>query len=74
MLSKVDVVRQLYEQTNKKIPMKDLDTLVDKVFDIISDSLTKGEDVQIAGFGTFALSDQMKKPVVKIKKVVNKKK
>ena len=34
MLTKVDIVRQLYEQTNKKIPMKELDVLVDKTFEI----------------------------------------
>lgn len=74
MLSKVDVVHQLYEQSEKKIPMKELDILVERIFDIISDALLKGEEIQIAGFGTFALSKQMQKPVVKIKKVVNPKK
>jgi len=74
MLSKVDIVRQLYEQSDKKIPMKELDILVDKTFNIISDSLSKGEKIQISGFGTFGLTEQMTKPIVKIKKVVNDKK
>lgn len=74
MISKVDIVHQLYEKTNKKIPMKELDNLVEQIFDIISDALVKGEEVQIAGFGTFALTKQMQKPVVKIKKVMNPRK
>jgi nucleoid DNA-binding protein len=74
MLSKVDIVRQLFEQSDKKIPMKDLDVLVDKTFSIISDSLSKGEKIQISGFGTFGLTELMTKPLVKIKKVVNDKK
>ena len=74
MLSKVDIVRQLFEQSDKKIPMKDLDVLVDKTFSIISDSLSKGEKIQISGFGTFGLTELMTKPLVKLKKVVNDKK
>lgn len=54
--------------------MKDLDVIVDKVFDMISDALIQGKEIQISGFGTFSLSEQMKKPVVKVKKVVNNQK
>jgi len=74
MLSKVDLVRLIYQQGDKKIPMKDLDVIVDKVFDMISDALIQGKEIQISGFGTFSLSEQMKKPVVKVKKVVNNQK
>jgi len=71
MLTKVDIVRQLYEQTNKKIPMKELDVLVDKTFEIISDNIKDGKVVQISGFGVFSLPEQVRKPVVRIKKQVN---
>lgn len=54
--------------------MKDLDVIVDKVFDMISDALIQGKEIQISGFGAFSLSEQMKKPVVKVKKVVNNQK
>ena len=74
MLSKVDLVRLIYQQGDKKRPMKDLDVIVDKVFDMISDALIQGKEIQISGFGAFSLSEQMKKPVVKVKKVVNNQK
>lgn len=74
MITKVDIVHMIYSEGDKKIPMKDLDVIVDKVFDVISDELGKGEEVHISGFGSFGLSTTMTKPVVKIKKLVNPKK
>ena len=74
MITKVDIVRNLYESSDKKIPMKDLDVIVEKLFESMTDSLAKGEQIHISGFGTFSLTEQIKKPVVKIKKVVNTKK
>ena len=73
-MNKTDIVRKVYENSDKKIPMKDLDVIVDKVFDMISDALIQGKEIQISGFGAFSLSEQMKKPVVKVKKVVNNQK
>ena len=74
MITKVDIVRNLYESSDKKIPMKDLDVIVEKLFESITDSLSKGEEIHISGFGTFSLTEQIRKPVVKVKKVINTKK
>lgn len=68
-MNKVDIVRQIYEKSNKKIPMKDLDIIVEQIFVTITDTLSKGEEVHIADFGSFALPDELIKPVVRIKKV-----
>lgn len=68
-MNKVDIVRQLYEKSNKKISMKDLDKIVEQIFAIITDELNKGEEVHIADFGSFALPEELIKPVVRIKKV-----
>ena len=68
-MNKVDIVRQIYEKSNKKIPMKDLDVIVEQIFVSITDALSKGEEIHIADFGSFALPDELIKPVVRIKKV-----
>lgn len=73
-MNKTDIVRQIYEKSDKKIPMKDLDLIVSKVFDIISDGIKNGKEVQISDFGSFSLPSQVTKPLIKIRKVVNSKK
>lgn len=73
-MNKTDIVRQIYENSDKKIPMKDLDLIVSKVFDLISDEIKNGQEVQISGFGSFSLPSKVTKPLIKIRKVVNSKK
>ena len=71
MKTKVDIVRSLYESYDKKIPMKELDVIVGNLFNYLTKSLSEGEEIYIDGFGTFSLTENIRKPVVKIKKVVN---
>ena len=73
-MNKTDIVRKIYESSDKKIPMKDLDLIVEKTFDLISEAIQKGEEVQISGFGSFSLPEKVTKPLIKIRKVVNPKK
>jgi DNA-binding protein HU-beta len=73
-MNKTDIVRKVYESSDKKIPMKDLDQIVEKTFDLISEAIQKGEEVQISGFGSFSLPEKVTKPLIKIRKVVNTKK
>lgn len=73
-MNKTDIVRQIYEKSDKKIPMKDLDQIVSKVFDLITEGIKEGKEVQISGFGSFSLPTQVTKPLIKIRKVVNTKK
>ena len=73
-MNKTDIVRKVYESSDKKIPMKDLDLIVGKTFDLISEVIQQGEEVQISGFGSFSLPEKVTKPLIKIRKVVNPKK
>jgi nucleoid DNA-binding protein len=73
MLSKVDLVRMMHEKY-PKISMKEMDTMIDNIFEIITKKLSENELIQIDGFGTFGTTEKMIRPVVKIKKVVNEKK
>lgn len=70
MLSKVDLVRMLHEKY-PKITMKELDKMIDDIFQIITDKLSENKVIQIDGFGTFGTTEKMIRPVVKIKKVTN---
>jgi len=73
-MNKTDIVRKVYENSDKKIPMKDLDLIVEKTFDLISEAIQQGKEVQISGFGSFSLPEKVTKPLIKIRKVVNPKK
>ena len=73
-MNKTDIVRKLYEGSDKKIPMKELDLIVEKIFDLMSESIQQGKEVQISGFGSFSLPEKVTKPLIKIRKVVNPKK
>ena len=73
-MNKTDIVRKVYESSDKKIPMKDLDLIVEKTFDLISEAIQQGKEVQISGFGSFSLPERVTKPLIKIRKVVNPKK
>ena len=69
MKTKVDIVHNLYESLEKKYPMIELDKIVDNLFKSITDSLTKGDEVHIDGFGTLAITENIRKSVTKVKKV-----
>ena len=73
-MNKTDIVRKVYESSDKKIPMKELDLIVEKTFDLISEAIQQGKEVQISGFGSFSLPEKVTKPLIKIRKVVNPKK
>lgn len=73
-MNKTDIVRKVYENSDKKIPMKDLDLIVEKTFDLISEAIQQGKEVQISGFGSFSLPEKVIKPLIRIRKVVNPKK
>ena len=49
-MNKTDIVRKVYESSDKKIPMKDLDLIVEKTFDLISEAIKQGKEVQISGY------------------------
>lgn len=55
-MNKTDLVNCVVEQTG--LMKKDCEKLVTAFTDSISDTLAKGEKVQIAGFGTFEVRER----------------
>ncbi len=55
-MNKTDLVNCVVEQTG--MMKKDCEKLVTAFIDSISDTLAKGEKVQIAGFGTFEVRER----------------
>lgn len=63
-MNKSDIVRQVYEKLDKKTSMKELDSIIDALLDVMSDSLKRGEEVQLSDFGTFSIARNAIKPVM----------
>ena len=69
-----DIARIIYEQSDKKISLKDVNLILDKQSDVIKDALSKNESVEISGLGTITLSNKIVKPLIQLRKRVNLKK
>jgi len=62
-MDKTELIRELYTRLDKKVPMKTLDSVLDCTLQIISERLKKGEVVNLADFGTFAIADKVIKKI-----------
>ena len=69
-----DIARIIYEQSDKKVSLKDINLIFDKQSDVIKDELSKNESVEISGLGTITLSNKIVKPLIQLRKRVNPKK
>jgi nucleoid DNA-binding protein len=65
-MTKEDLIREiaLKQPTMTK---KDIATLVDEFFTVVSDALKRGEEVQLGDFGTFSLADKTMKSLLRRK-------
>ena len=70
-MTKDDLIRELYKNLSEKHTLKDLNFIVDEIFNIMAEKLKKGEEVQLSDFGTFSVADKTIKSVLR-KKVVKK--
>jgi len=61
-MTKSDLIREIHARSDNKFTLKDLDGLVETIFGVISERLGKGEEVQIANFGSFSLTRFTVKP------------
>ena len=61
-MTKSDLIREIHARSDNKFTLKDLDGLVETIFGVISERLGKGEEVQIANFGSFSLTRFAVKP------------
>lgn len=57
-MTKADIIEALYEKVG--FSKKEAADLVEMVFDLIKDTLSRGEKIKISGFGNFVVRD--KKP------------
>ena len=64
-MNKTEIVYQIHQELNKTVTLKNIDVVVDRFLDVISENLNKGEDIQLADFGTLSLSKFAVKPAEK---------
>lgn len=55
-LTKADIVERVYKEAG--FSKKEAADLVDLVFKVVKDTLSKGEKVKISGFGNFSIRDK----------------
>ena len=49
-MNKSDLIREVHKRMNKKIALKDIDALVNSLFEVMSEKLKSGEEVQLDTF------------------------
>lgn len=64
-MTKEELIREVHERTGKKFTLKDLSVILDEFLGVMSDSLKKGEEVQLANFGTFSVAGKTLKPAIR---------
>jgi nucleoid DNA-binding protein len=67
-MNKTELIHQVYDRLNKKVPMKDLDNILDAILDVMADGLQRGEEVQLSEFGTFSIAKKTIQPAIKVVK------
>ena len=55
-MTKIDIIQDVYEKLG--ISKKDSAKIVESVFEIIKDSLARGEKIKISGFGNFSVKEK----------------
>lgn len=58
--TKADIIEQLHREVG--LSKKESREFVQSFFDIISDTLVRGENVKLSGFGNFVLRDKNQRP------------
>jgi len=73
-MNKIDLIDKIYLQqpVEKKLSKIQIGKIVDSVFDLMSEELEKGKEVQISDFGNFGLTSKITKPIIKIKSKLEK--
>lgn len=63
--NKDDLIRDLYQKLGNKYTMKDLTVIVDEMLNLMSEKLKRGEEIQLADFGTFSVAEKTIKSVLR---------
>ena len=56
-MTKADIIENVYESVGG-FPKKDASQIVEAVFDIIKDTLARGEKIKLSGFGNLVVRDK----------------
>jgi integration host factor subunit alpha len=55
-MTKIDIIQNVYEKLG--LSKKDSAEIVESVFEIMKDSLARGEKIKISGFGNFSVKEK----------------
>ncbi len=55
-MTKIEIIQNVHEKLG--FPKKNAAEIVESVFDIIKDSLARGEKIKISGFGNFIVKEK----------------
>jgi integration host factor subunit alpha len=55
-MTKIDIIQDVYEKLG--LSKKDSAKIVESVFEIMKDSLARGEKIKISGFGNFSIKEK----------------
>lgn len=65
-MNKEELIFKVFEkQKNKKIDKKKVTEIVNLVFNEMSNTLKKGNEVKISDFGIFSLTENVEQPITK---------
>jgi nucleoid DNA-binding protein len=62
-MNKSELIREVHQRMDKKIALKDIDSTVNSIIEIMSEKLKQGEEIQLADFGTFSLAKKTIKSI-----------
>jgi nucleoid DNA-binding protein len=62
-MNKTEIIREVHQRMGKKVTLKDIDSMVNSLIEIMSENLKKGEEIQLADFGTFSLAKKTIKSI-----------
>jgi nucleoid DNA-binding protein len=62
-MNKTEIIREVHQRMGKKVTLKDIDSMFNSLIEIMSENLKKGEEIQLADFGTFSLAKKTIKSI-----------
>ena len=62
-MNKTEIIREVHQRMGKKVTLKDIDSMVNSLIEIMSEKLKQGEEIQLADFGTFSLAKKTIKSI-----------
>lgn len=57
-MNKNELISKVKDNIDIEVPKKDLNTIVDEIFDVIKNTISAGEKVNITGFGSFEVVER----------------